>query len=85
MGTMQMLTVGQAAEVLGRHANTIRNYAREGKLTAHRDYNNYRLFDPTEVEDLRREIEKVEPERESAHAKELKGEEGFLKKRGENG
>lgn len=59
---MQMLTVGQAAEVLGKHANTVRNYAREGKLMAHRDYRNYRLFDPGDVERLRREIERLEPE-----------------------
>ena len=59
---MQMLTVGQAAEVLGKHANTVRNYAREGRLPSHRDYRNYRLFDPRDVERLRREIEKLEPE-----------------------
>ena len=57
-----MLTVSQAAEVLGKHANTIRNYAREGRLMVHRDYRNYRLFDPRDVERLRLEIEKLKPE-----------------------
>lgn len=59
---MQLLTVGQVAEILGRHANTVRTYAREGKLTALRDYRGHRLFNPKDVERLRREIEMLEPE-----------------------
>ena len=57
-----LLTVGQAAKVLGRHENTVRNYVREGKLSAVRDYRGYRLFEPEELERLKAEIEKVEPE-----------------------
>jgi excisionase family DNA binding protein len=33
---MNLLTVRQAAELLGVHQNTIRNWITQGRLTAHR-------------------------------------------------
>ncbi len=59
---MQLLTVGQVAEVLRRCHKTVRAYADEGKLSPRRNYRGWRLFDPEDVERLRREIEKLEPE-----------------------
>jgi len=58
----QFLTIGQVAKVLGRSHNTVRTYGREGKLRVLRNYRGWRLFDPRDVERLRREIEKLEPE-----------------------
>lgn len=46
---MAFLKVKEAAGLLGVHENTVRNYERDGKLKASRDYRNYRLFDASEV------------------------------------
>ena len=59
---MQLLTIGQVVKVLGRSHKTIRPYADEGKLLPRRNYRGWRLFDRRDVERLRREIEKLEPE-----------------------
>jgi excisionase family DNA binding protein len=51
MGTL--LTVGEAAEILGVSASTIRNWDRAGKLKAVRHpMNNYRLYDRGELQAL---------------------------------
>jgi len=48
-----LLTVGEAAELLGVSASTIRNWDRSGKLKAIRHpVNNYRLYDRYELEGL---------------------------------
>jgi len=48
-----LLTVGEAAELLGVSASTIRNWDRSGKLKAIRHpVNNYRLYDRYELETL---------------------------------
>jgi excisionase family DNA binding protein len=48
-----LLTVGEAAELLGVSASTIRNWDRSGKLKAIRHpVNNYRLYDRYELEIL---------------------------------
>lgn len=48
-----LLTVGEAAGLLGVSASTIRNWDRSGKLKAIRHpVNNYRLYDRYELEIL---------------------------------
>ena len=48
-----LLTVGEAAELLGVSASTIRNWDRSGKLKAIRHpVNNYRLYDRYELDIL---------------------------------
>jgi len=48
-----LLTVREAAELLGVSASTIRNWDRSGKLKAIRHpVNNYRLYDRYELETL---------------------------------
>lgn len=47
------LSVGGAASFLGVSASTIRNWDRTGKLKAFRHpINNYRLYDPRQLQDL---------------------------------
>jgi len=52
------LKVGEAAELLGVSASTIRNWEREGKLRAHRNpFNGYRLFDKRELLAILKKLE----------------------------
>lgn len=47
------LSVGGASSFLGVSASTIRNWDRTGKLKAFRHpINNYRLYDPRQLQDL---------------------------------
>jgi putative resolvase len=57
-----MLTVAEAAKMVGCHPNTLRNWAKRGLVRVARDYRNHRLFEPKELERLKDEIRKVEPE-----------------------
>lgn len=47
-------TVGEAARLSGLCANTIRRLADDGKIPCQRDYNDYRIFTPEGIEQLRR-------------------------------
>lgn len=67
---MELLTIGQVAKVLGRSHKTVRTYADEGKLSPRRNYRGWRLFDPKDVEGLRREMEKLKPENRCLEEKE---------------
>jgi excisionase family DNA binding protein len=54
-----LLTIGEAAELLGVSTSTIRNWDRSGKLKAVRHpMNNYRLYDRYELETL---LDKIIP------------------------
>ncbi len=49
----EYLTVGEAAEILGVSAATLRNWDRSGKLKAHRNpLNRYRLYRREELDAL---------------------------------
>lgn len=51
------LTIKEASEMLGVSKDTLRRWERIGKLKTRRHpMNNYRLYDPTEVESLRKAI-----------------------------
>jgi excisionase family DNA binding protein len=53
------LTTSDAAQFLGVSPGTVRNWERAGRLRAHRHpINDYRLFDPRDLRDLLRRIEK---------------------------
>ncbi len=43
------LTVGELAELVGVHKNTVRNYCAKGLITPLRDRNNWRRFTVTEA------------------------------------
>ncbi len=58
-----MLSTSQVAHELGCHPNTVKTYARRGLLPAFRDYRNYRLFRPEDVEQLKKRRNAVEPEK----------------------
>jgi len=48
-----MLTISEAAKYLGVHPDTLRNWDRAGKLTAHRHpINGYRLYSMAVLEQL---------------------------------
>lgn len=52
-----MLTIKEASEILGVSKNTLRSWERVGKLhTKRHPMNNYRIYDPAEVEALRKAI-----------------------------
>lgn len=60
----QFLLVKETAEVLGVAPNTVRSWARNGKLTEYRHpVNNYRLFKESEVKALLKKIQKPRPNR----------------------
>lgn len=51
------LTVKNAAKILGVNPETLRRWDNIGKLkTKRHPINNYRIYDPVEVEDLRKAI-----------------------------
>ncbi|MBT6120992.1 MerR family transcriptional regulator [bacterium] len=53
----QYLTVKEAAKVLGVNPETLRRWDNIGKLkTKRHPMNNYRIYDPVEVEALRKSI-----------------------------
>ncbi len=56
-------TVTEAAKLSGLHQNTVRKLADENKISCQRDYNNYRIFTPEAIEQLRKMagIHKQEP------------------------
>lgn len=48
-----LLTIGQAAELIGVHPDTLRNWDRSGKLQAYRHpINGYRLYSKKELRQL---------------------------------
>jgi excisionase family DNA binding protein len=52
------LTIADAARLLGVSVSTLRNWDRQGKLTAHRHpINGYRMYDRAEIERLKKQIE----------------------------
>lgn len=52
-----MLTIKEASEILGVSKDTLRRWERVGKLhTKRHPMNNYRIYDPAEVEALRKAI-----------------------------
>ena len=54
----RLLTVKQAAVILGVAPNTIRSWGRAGKIPEYRHpINNYRLYKREELENVRRRIE----------------------------
>ncbi|MCA9179574.1 MAG: helix-turn-helix domain-containing protein [Planctomycetales bacterium] len=58
MANLQMLTVKEAAELLGVAANTIRNWERAGIIPAYRHpHNNYRLFRREDLEQVLHQVE----------------------------
>jgi len=60
----EYLRVGEAAEYLGVSPSTVRNWTRDGKLRAHRHpLNDYRLFDPRDLESFLRELRSSAPPR----------------------
>ena len=62
MKTDAFLLVNEAAELLGVSANTVRAWAKGGKLQEYRHpVNNYRLFKKRDVEALSKQIENPVP------------------------
>lgn len=52
----------EAAQILGVSQNTIRNWARAGKLPVRRNpANNYRMFKRSDLQDLLRRVEAPDP------------------------
>lgn len=58
----EMLTVSKAAEFVGVHANTLRRYARNGRIASLRDYRNYRLYNVDDLKRLRDEKNELKAE-----------------------
>ena len=59
---MEYLTVKEASKILGVTPVTLRRWDNAGKLKAKRHpMNNYRIYDPVEVEELKQAILKGEP------------------------
>lgn len=56
---MQLLTVADVSRILGVVPDTVRYMEKVGKLPAQRTSSGWRLFDPKDVERLRREREKA--------------------------
>lgn len=55
--TAEYLLVTEAAEFLGVSANTVRNWARDGKVPEYRHpMNNYRLFRRKDLEKVRQTL-----------------------------
>ncbi len=52
----RLLTISQAAELLGVSAATLRRWADEGELKAVKLPSGYRRFEPAEIERKRREM-----------------------------
>jgi len=53
----EFITIKEAAETLGVSRDTLRRWDRAGKLkTKRHPMNNFRIYDPTEVEALRKAI-----------------------------
>lgn len=52
----KLLTVAQAAKLLGVHANTIRNWADKGLIKVVVLPSGYRRFEAAEIERLRKEM-----------------------------
>ena len=51
------ITIKEAAEILGVSRDTLRRWDKAGKLkTKRHPMNNFRIYDPTEVEALRKAI-----------------------------
>ncbi|MFQ5674684.1 MAG: MerR family transcriptional regulator [Candidatus Poribacteria bacterium] len=48
------LLVSDVAEITGLHPATVRKLADEGKIKSQRDWNDWRVFAPEEVERLKR-------------------------------
>ena len=60
----EYLTIKQAAEYLGVCTNTLRNWGASGKITEYRHpVNNYRLFNRTELERIRKKLLSPSPRR----------------------
>jgi DNA-binding transcriptional MerR regulator len=57
------LLVSDVAEITGLHPATVRKLANDGKIKSQRDWNDWRVFAPEEVEKLRKlaGIQKQEP------------------------
>ena len=53
---MQLLTVGDAAKLLDRSADSVRAYADHGKLKSLRTQNGQRLFELSDVQQLAKEL-----------------------------
>jgi len=54
-----MLTISEAAEMLGVSQVTLRRWDASGRFRARRHpINDYRMYDPAEVERLRKKIER---------------------------
>lgn len=47
-------TVGETAEELGLHENTIRKYAEDGRIKCFRDFSNRRKFHITDIEEFKK-------------------------------
>lgn len=57
MSTTELLTIGDAAQVLGVSEQTLRRWDKAGKLVAHRHpMNRYRLYSRNEILDVQRRI-----------------------------
>jgi excisionase family DNA binding protein len=55
---LSVVTIAEAAKLLGVSVSTLRNWDRMGRLTPHRHpMNGYRLYDRNEIVRLRNEIE----------------------------
>ena len=58
------LTIGEAAELLGVSAATLRNWDRAKKLVAYRHpFNGYRLYSKSDLEELLYGIKQQDPSR----------------------
>ncbi len=54
------LRISEAADYLGVSPNTLRNWERAGKITAHRHpMNRYRLFRQQDLDSLLRQVERT--------------------------
>ena len=53
------ITIKEAAEILGVNPMTLRRWDKKGKFkVARHRFNNYRIYDPQRLENLRRNLEK---------------------------
>lgn len=55
----EMLTVGQAAKLLGCHPETVRRLDRKNVLRAKRDYRGYRVFNKEGIFRLKKDRERL--------------------------
>ena len=62
---MELLTITPTARELGVCTDTVRQYVREGVLPAYRNYRGWRVFRPEDVERLRMERQKLQPDKQS--------------------